>query len=67
MKGPILTDIRQKDRQQEQLPVGVERRRLNTWGNVLISFDIIEGEHKDFFKADYNAQQEEKVAWYIIG
>ena len=56
---------------REQLPVGgyvakiLEAKELEyDWGNVLmLSFDIIEGEHKDFFKADYNAQQHEDKKW----
>jgi hypothetical protein len=56
---------------REQLPVGayvakiLEAKEISyDWGNVLqISFDITEGEHKDFFKADYNAQQQEDKKW----
>lgn len=34
------------------------------WGRVLlISFDIIEGDFKDFFKADYNGQTGEDKKW----
>lgn len=35
-----------------------------SWGSVLaISFDITEGEYKDFFKNDYNAQTGEDKKW----
>ena len=35
-----------------------------SWGKVLnISFDIVEGEHKDFFKADYAANTKEDKKW----
>lgn len=35
-----------------------------SWGNVLlISFDIIEGEHKDFFKNDYAVNTKEDKKW----
>ena len=56
---------------RETLPVGayvakiLDAKDLNyDWGNVLqISFDIIEGEYKDFFKNDYNAQTGEDKKW----
>lgn len=56
---------------REQLPVGayvakiLEAKEISyDWGNVLqISFDIIEGEYKDFFKTDYNGQQQEDKKW----
>lgn len=35
-----------------------------TWGNVLeISFDVIEGEHKGFFTADYKNNPGEEKKW----
>lgn len=35
-----------------------------SWGNVLlISFDITEGEHKDFFKNDYAVNTKEDKKW----
>lgn len=35
-----------------------------SWGSVLlISFDIAEGEHKDFFKTDYKNQDSEDKKW----
>lgn len=34
------------------------------WGDVLVvSFDILEGEHKGFFAADYKAQDQEDKKW----
>ena len=56
---------------REQLPVGgyvgkiMKAEEIEyTWGKVLlISYDIIEGEHKDFFKSDYNGQQREDKKW----
>lgn len=56
---------------REQLPVGahvakiLEAKEISyDWGNVLqISFDITEGGYKDFFKADYNARQQEDKKW----
>ena len=34
------------------------------WGNVLVfSFDIAEGEYKDFFAKDYRAQESEDKKW----
>ena len=34
------------------------------WGNKLVlSFDISEGEQKDFFKADYNNQPDDRKKW----
>lgn len=34
------------------------------WGDVLVlSFDILEGEHKNFFAADYKAQDQEDKKW----
>lgn len=56
---------------KENLPVGayiakiLEAKEIEySWGNVLlISFDIVEGEHKDFFKNDYSAQTGEDKKW----
>ena len=56
---------------KENMPVGayiakiLEAKEVEyTWGNVLlISFDITEGEHKDFFKNDYNANTNEDKKW----
>lgn len=56
---------------REQLPVGAYVAKILAaevveydWGDVLlISFDIIEGEHKDFFRNDYNGQQDEDKKW----
>ena len=37
---------------------------IYSWGKVLnISFDIIEGEHKDFFKNDYAVNTKEDKKW----
>lgn len=58
----------------ERLPVGgyvlkildaVEQDNSEKgWNNQLIlSFDIVEGEHKDFFAANYKAQTEEDRKW----
>ena len=52
---------------KEKLPAGgyvakiMDAREVEySWGSVLlISFDIAEGEHKDFFKNDYRSQQQE--------
>lgn len=34
------------------------------WGSVLlISFDVVEGQHKDFFAADYRNQTQEDKKW----
>lgn len=56
---------------KENLPVGayiakiLEAKEIEySWGNVLlISFDITEGEHKDFFANDYKAQTSEDKKW----
>lgn len=56
---------------REKLPAGGyvakimdAREQEYSWGNILlISFDITEGEHKDFFKNDYRAQQQEDKKW----
>ena len=56
---------------KETLPVGAYIAKVldvkeipYDWGNVLVvSFDIAEGEHKDFFKTDYNANTNEDKKW----
>ena len=56
---------------KETLPVGgyiakiLEAKEISyDWGNILlISFDIAEGEHKDFFKNDYAANTNEDKKW----
>lgn len=57
--------------EQERLPVGgyvlkildVEYQE-NKWGDViLLSFDIAEGEYKDFYSANYKAQTGEDKKW----
>ncbi len=56
---------------KETLPVGayiakiLEAKEVEySWGNVLlISFDIVEGEYKDFFKNDYAANTNEDKKW----
>lgn len=61
----------EKSTSREQLPVGgYIAKILNAeevtydWGSVLlISFDIAEGDYKDFFKKDYDAQQSEDKKW----
>ena len=61
----------EKSSSREQLPVGgYIAKILNAeevtydWGSVLlISFDIAEGDYKDFFKKDYDAQQSEDKKW----
>lgn len=55
----------------ERLPVGGYVLKImdvkyqeNDWGDViLLSFDIAEGEHKDFFAANYKAQTGEDKKW----
>lgn len=56
---------------RETLPVGAYVAKIldakeveYSWGSVLlISFDITEGEHKEFFKADYSANTNEDKKW----
>lgn len=56
---------------REKLPAGGyvarimdAREQEYSWGSVLlISFDIAEGEHKDFFANDYRSQQQEDKKW----
>lgn len=55
----------------ERLPVGGYVLKImdvkyqeNDWGDaILLSFDIAEGEHKDFFAANYKAQTGEDKKW----
>ena len=57
--------------ERERLPVGGYiikildvKEQVYSCGEVLVlSFDIIEGEHKDFFKEDYKSQQQEDKKW----
>lgn len=57
--------------EREKLPIGgyilkiLDAKEVEySWGNVLqISFDIAEGEHKGFFKDDYNSQTQEDKKW----
>ena len=57
--------------EQERLPVGGYILKIldvkyqeNDWGDViLLSFDIAEGEQKDFFKNNYNQQEGEDKKW----
>lgn len=57
--------------EQERLPaggyvlkiLGTEVKEYD-WGNVLVvSFDIVEGEHKDFYKNNYKNQTMEDKKW----
>lgn len=58
-------------KETERLPVGgyvlkiMEAKEVvNEWGSTLvISFDIAEGEYKDFFANNYRAQQGEDKKW----
>lgn len=58
--------------QREKLPAGgyiakiLDAKEVEYgWGTVLlISFDIVEGEYKDFFRKDYSAQQQEDKKWH---
>lgn len=58
-------------RDRERLPIGgyvvriLEAKEIETeYGNrLLISFDIAEGEYKDFFKKDYQSQAGEDKRW----
>lgn len=57
--------------EQERLPVGGYvlqiidvKYQTNDWGDIiLLSFDIAEGEHKGFFKENYNQQTGEDKKW----
>lgn len=56
---------------QERLPVGgyvlkiMDAKEVDqSWGNqLIISFDIAEGEYKDFFTKNYKSQQGEDKKW----
>lgn len=56
---------------RERLPVGGYIIKIldvkfltNDWGEqILLSFDIVEGDQKDFYKRDYNAQAAEDKKW----
>lgn len=56
---------------QERLPVGGYVIKIlnvdyqsNEWGDVIVlSFDIIEGDHKDFFSQNYKSQDQEDKKW----
>ena len=56
---------------REKIPAGgyiakiLDAKEINyDWGSVIqISFDIIEGDYKDFFKRDYNNQDREDKKW----
>lgn len=60
---------------REQLPVGVYICRIlkaeekvytsskGEWHKLEISFDIIEGDHRDFYAADYRSQSGEDKKW----
>jgi hypothetical protein len=56
---------------QEKLPVGgyickilnAEIQSTNYGDKLVISFDIAEGEHKDFYAANYKAQDAEDKKW----
>lgn len=57
--------------ESERLPVGGYVLKIlnvkyqeNDWGDVIrLSFDIAEGEYKDFFKTNYNQQEGEDKKW----
>ena len=57
--------------ERPRLPIGgyvvkiLDAKELTySWGNVLnISFDIAEGEHKDFYANDYKSQTQEDKKW----
>lgn len=56
---------------QERLPIGGYILKIldvkyqeNDWGDVIVlSFDIEEGDHRGFFKANYKAQTQEDKKW----
>lgn len=56
---------------KEKLPAGgyvakiLDAKEVSyDWGSVLlISFDIVEGDYKDFFRKDYAGQQQEDKKW----
>ncbi len=57
--------------ERERLPVGGYVLKIldvkfqsNDWGEVIVlSFDVAEGERKDFFRRDYNSQTAEDKKW----
>lgn len=57
--------------EQERLPIGGYLLKIldvkyqtNDWGDIIqLSFDITEGEHKDFFIHNYNQQTGEDKKW----
>lgn len=57
--------------ERERLPVGgyvlkilgVEYQEKERGNSIILSFDIVEGEHKDFFAANYRAQTGEDKKW----
>lgn len=59
---------------REKLPAGgyvariMDAREQETKNgtSLLISFDIVEGQYKDFFKTDYRAQQREDKFWHGV-
>lgn len=59
---------------KEMLPAGgyvvkiMDAREQETKNgtSLLISFDIVEGQYKDFFKTDYRAQQREDKFWHGV-
>lgn len=63
-KAQVYTD-------RERLPVGGYVLKIldvkyqeNSWGDVIVlSFDVLEGEQKDFFKNDYRNQTGEDKKW----
>lgn len=63
-KAQVYTD-------RERLPVGGYVLKIldvkyqeNSWGDVIVlSFDVLEGEQKDFFKNDYKNQTGEDKKW----
>ena len=63
-KAQVYTD-------RERLPVGGYVLKIldvkyqeNSWGDVIVlSFDVLEGEQKDFFKNDYHNQTGEDKKW----
>lgn len=71
MKKFDLFDKVEASQQREQLPVGGYKVKIlkaeemeYSWGTVVvISFDIADGEYKDFFKRDYNSNTKNDKKW----
>ncbi|MEG2374960.1 MAG: hypothetical protein RSB43_11220 [Niameybacter sp.] len=71
MKKFDLYDKTSVMKHKEQLPVGgyackvMEVKEIEySWGNVIVvSFDIAEGQYKDFYKNDYQDQEDGKKKW----